>query len=118
MDEAQAFLDVAELVGAEQDPLATPGVAAALAVLAGIAASDAVCCDVLGQRSRGQDHREAVALLRQIVPDGPAMANDLERLLTVKDDAHYGMLHISAQRTKAALRQARNLVDAAAAHVR
>ncbi|HZN18923.1 MAG TPA: hypothetical protein VFB84_12225 [Micromonosporaceae bacterium] len=43
-----AFLEVAEMVGAEQDELATPGVAAALAVLAGIAASDAVCCAALG----------------------------------------------------------------------
>jgi hypothetical protein len=57
--QARAFLHVAELVGAEPDEMATPGVAAALAVLAGIAASDAACCAVLGQRSRGQDHRQA-----------------------------------------------------------
>ena len=57
LDHARAFLDVAELVGEQDDELATPNVAASLAVLAGIAASDAVCCAVLGRRSRGQDHR-------------------------------------------------------------
>ncbi|MGV9798678.1 hypothetical protein ACWDTP_11545 [Mycobacterium sp. NPDC003449] len=118
LDQAKAFLDVAELAGGESDPLATPGVAAALAVLAGIAACDAVCCAVLGQRSRGQDHRQAATLLRQITPDGRTLALDLERLLAIKDDAHYGTLHISTQRTKTALRQARRLVDAAAVHTR
>lgn len=34
------------------------------------------------------------------------MARDLDRLLAVKDDAHYGTLHVSAQRANAALRQA------------
>ena len=117
LDQARAFLDVADLVGAEQDNLATPGVAAALAVLAGIAASDAACCAVLGERSRGQDHRQAVDLVGQVAPDGAAMARDLDRLLTVKDDAHYGMLSMSANKAKSALRQAHRLVAAAAAHV-
>jgi hypothetical protein len=36
---------------------ATPGVAAALAVLAGVAASDAACCAKLRKRARGQVQR-------------------------------------------------------------
>ena len=114
LSQAQAFLEVAEMVGGESDELASPGVAAALAVLAGIAASDAVCCFALGQRSRGDDHRQAIGLLGQVANSGKEMARDLDRLLTVKDDAHYGMLHVSAQRATAALRQAGRLVDAAA----
>lgn len=117
-EQARAFLDVAELVGAEPDELASPSVAAALAVLAGIAASDAVCCAALGQRSRGQDHRRAADLLTQVAPAGEAMARDLERLLTIKDDAHYGLLHVSGQRATTALKQARRLVEAASTHVR
>lgn len=116
--QALAFLDVAELVGAEDDEVATPGTAASLAVLAAIAASDAVCCVTLGQRSRGQDHRQAISLLAQVTPDGQAMARDLERLLAIKDDAHYGLLHVSSQRATTALRQARRLVDNAAKHMR
>jgi hypothetical protein len=114
--QARAFLEVAELVGAENDELATPGVAASLAVLAGIAAVDAACCAAVGSRSRGQDHRQALALLAQIVPNGQTMSRDLDRLLAVKDDAHYGLLQVSAQRAAAALRQARRLVHTAAEH--
>lgn len=43
LNQARAFLEVAELVGAEDDELANDNVAAALAVLAGIAAADAAC---------------------------------------------------------------------------
>ncbi len=114
LDQARAFLEVAELIGTQDDELATPNVATALAVLAGIAASDAACCAALGQRSRGQDHRQAVSLLAQATPSGKTMARDLERLLAIKDDAHYGLLHVSSQRATAALKQARRLVENAA----
>jgi hypothetical protein len=56
LDQARAFLEVAELVGTEDDELATPSVATALAVLAGIAAADAACCTVLGRRTRNPPH--------------------------------------------------------------
>ena len=115
---ARAFLDAAELMGAEENQLATPSVAAALAVLAGIAASDAACCAALGQRSRGDDHRQALALLGQVTPQGAAMRRDLGRLLTIKDDAHYGTLDVSRARAAAAVRQARRLVEAAERLVR
>jgi hypothetical protein len=113
LNHARAFLEVAELVGTQKDELATPSVAAALAVLAGIAASDAACCAALGQRPRGQDHRQAVQLLERVDSVGPAMAQDLGRLLSVKDDSHYGLLHVSSQRATAALRLARRLVATA-----
>jgi len=115
--QARAFLEVAELVVGESDELATTDVCAALAVLSGIAAADAACCAAVGRRSRGQDHSQALALLGEVAPDGKDMARDLRRLLAVKDDAHYGLLHVSSQRAAAALRQAQRLVDAAATHV-
>jgi hypothetical protein len=118
LNQATAFLEVAELVGTQEDELATPGVAAALAVLAGIAASDAVCCARLGERSRGQDHGQAVQLLERVDTTGRAMAQDLRRLLAIKDDAHYGLLHVSSRRATAALRQARRLVESADESVR
>jgi hypothetical protein len=118
LEHARSFLDVAALVGTDRDELATSSVSTALAVLAAIAASDAVCCAVLRRRPRGQDHQQAVALLRTVTPDGPDMARDLERLLAIKDDAHYGLLDISTQRATSALRQARRLLAAAERHVR
>jgi hypothetical protein len=116
--QARAFLEVAELVADDPDDLATPGVAASLAVLAGIAAADAACCAALGRRSRGQDHRQAAGLLAEVGPGGRELARALERLLDVKDGAHYGMVYVTGQKAAAAVRQARVLVDAASALVR
>ena len=66
---AQKFLEVAELVEAEAsdgvDP-ASSSVSATLAVLAGIAASDAACCLSLNMRSRGDNHAQAATFLRSI----------------------------------------------------
>lgn len=116
--DAQAFLAVADLVADDGDQLATPSVTASLAVLAGIAASDAACCAVLGLRARGEDHQQALDLVRENSPDGLAMARDLGRLLSVKDDAQYGLLGVSAQRARSARGQARRLFEAADRHVR
>lgn len=68
------MLEVAELVYDDPDDDALPGVAAALAVLAGIAASDAACCAALGERPRGRDHKEAVKVLAGVHPGGKSMA--------------------------------------------
>ncbi|WP_327638168.1 hypothetical protein OHB24_07280 [Kribbella sp. NBC_00482] len=114
LNQARAFLEVAELVGAEDDELANDNVAAALAVLAGIAAADAACCGTLGQRSRGQDHRQAIQMVAQAGPDGKALSQALRRLLDIKDGAHYGMIYVGAAKAKAAIRNARTLVDGAA----
>jgi hypothetical protein len=110
---ARAFLDAADLIGDVDDDLAGPNVAAALAVLAGIAAADAACCFTIGRRSRGHDHRDAIGLLSQVEPDGTAVARDLARLLDIKDGAHYGMIYVTHQKATAAIRQARRLLDAA-----
>lgn len=52
---AEQFMEVARLIKDEPDP-DWASAAAALAIVAGIAASDAACCKALGRRSRGQDH--------------------------------------------------------------
>jgi hypothetical protein len=114
-DQARKFLEVAELVKTEADLLPSAGsVAAALAVLAGIAATDSACCAALGRRSRSQDHRYAADLVRQIEPGGPADATRLVRLLDVKDTAHYGVIYISGTDLAAAIRSAKHLIDFAA----
>lgn len=111
--QARKFLETAELILDVDDDLATPGVAAALAVLSGVAASDALCCRSLGQRSRGQDHREAVALLAQVGPDGRALSRALARLLDVEDGAQYGLVFLGTTRAKAAVKNAAVLTEAA-----
>lgn len=109
--DARGFLEVAEL--ADQDA----GVSAANAVLAGIAAADAACCAALAERSRGQDHRDAVALVAQVRPGGQEASAALRRLLALKNDAEYGLKSLSSANRDTALRQARKLIEFAEAAV-
>ena len=112
---AHKFLDTAELVDTDiESDEANASVAASLAVLAGIAASDAACCARLGRRSRSQDHHDAERLLAEIVPGGRDAAKDLRRLLDLKDAAQYGVMHVSATELRSALRRARALLNFAA----
>lgn len=94
--QAESFLLAAELIVHDDSNDATPSVAASLAVLAGIAASDAACCARLNVRARGQSHSDAVELLATVEPRGPDMAKDLQRLLNRKDDSRYGLAFVSA----------------------
>ena len=110
--DARSMLVVADLV-VDDDTI--PGVAAALAVLAGIAASDAACCAVLGSRHRGQNHLDAAKLLETVEPNGPTMAKDLRRLLSRKDDAHYGLGTLAAGEERKMVEWARRLLRAAVA---
>lgn len=108
---AVKFLEVAEIAAGEpgHDP-EYASVAVSLAVLAGIAATDAACCMALGERSRSQDHHDAKGFLRK-VPGGDAVVRQLELLLNLKDEAHYGLFDVSAAELKGALRRARALVE-------
>ncbi len=88
-------------------------VTAGLAVLAGIAASDAICCVRLGHYHRGEDHRGATDLLRTASPDGRELGTRLQRLLGLKDSAHYGVTLITAANASNAVHWARHLVERA-----
>ena len=90
LTQARKFAEVAAWCVANPSDETMPHVAAALAVLAGIAASDVACCASLKQRPRGQDHREAEALLATIHPSGADRAKDLGRLLNEKGSTFSG----------------------------
>ncbi len=110
LDNAEKSLEVAELASAEEEIPASRSVAAALAVLSGIASADAACCAALGRRSRGDDHHEAAALLRQIV-EGERAAKALLELINLKDTAQYGLIPITKRELTTTLRRARTLLD-------
>lgn len=114
LQHARKFLEVAEMTAGEAGDVEYASAAAALAVLAGIAASDAACCAALGRRSRGQDHRQAIELLEQVAPGGAQAAKALRRLLSLKDEAQYGFFDVGGQDLQSALRQGAALVDFAA----
>ena len=109
---ARTYLDVADgadLVESDEGR----NVAAGNAVLAAIAAADALCCLRLGRHARGRDHQEATALLRSTRPDGSALAKDLAAVLRVKDAAHYGTVFVSPTVLRSTLRATTRLVSAA-----
>ena len=107
---ATAYLEIAELVLAD-DRSEMPGVAAGLAVLAGIAASDAICARRLGEIHRGESHRDAGQLLRSATPDGQRLASTLLKLLDIKDEAHYGLIVVPRRKANDAVRWAKALTD-------
>ena len=111
---AQAHLAVADSVLKDRGHDEYLNVAAGLAILAGIAASDTICGIRLGCVHRGEDHRGALDLLRAATPDGPKLATALGRLLSLKDAAHYGVLVIAPRKASAARRWAAQLVERAA----
>jgi hypothetical protein len=125
-DQAKAYLDTAKLVRSESgkpDDVNFDHVAAGNAVLAAIAAADAITCRLLGERSRGQDHRQAIDLLGQVrfgtgTPVDQAkrargLASALAVALDLKDDSHYGTLMVSGGQLQRLIRAAEKLVAAA-----
>lgn len=113
LSHAIKFLEVAELVESEaQDGIdpASISVAAALAILAGIASADSVCCVKLGMRSRGDDHHQAEEFLKRI-KGGEKAAAQLSELISLKDTAYYGVINISDTALKTAMRKAKFLVE-------
>jgi hypothetical protein len=94
-DHALRFLEAAELVLEDTTQLGYSNVAGALAVLAGVAIADAVCCRALGRHHHGADHRGAVGLLSRVAGVGDRMSRDLDRLLGIKDKASYQSGYLS-----------------------
>ena len=114
---AQAYLDVAASVLQERGRDEYLNVAVGLAILSGIAASDAICGIRLGHLHRGDDHRGAEDLLRTATPDGQKLATNLGRLLSLKDAAHYGVLVVAPRKANDAKRWAAHLVERAVEEV-
>ncbi len=124
--QARAYLEVAKLIRGDADKPEDVNfnhVAAGNAVLAAIAASDALCCRLLGERSRGQDHRDAVALLEQVrfgtgtdevqARRARDLARALATALDLKDDSHYGTLMVGPTELGRLIRATEVLVSAA-----
>lgn len=92
--QAELYLEVAEMVLAEQAGVEST-VATGNAVLAAIAAADAICCATAGERFRGGDHGQAPALLKKLTGDS-SLAALLDDVLDLKDAGHYGLDNVRA----------------------
>jgi hypothetical protein len=84
-----------------------------LCVLAGIAASDVICCKALGHFVQGDDHSQAVAELSKVTSGGKGLGKDLRALLQMKTKAGYGGPAVTAEQRKRAWQRAESLVEAA-----
>ena len=91
-------------------PMASNNTTGLNAVNAGIAAADAICGSKLGYRSSGQDHRQAIGLLSQALPEKKTAARDLRRLLEAKTLTWYRASHITEARASELLTYATRLV--------
>jgi hypothetical protein len=98
---------------ASEDRAFAHNAAAGNAVLAAVAASDAICCVLRGLYHRGDDHNGAVDLLRSVGANGPELAKDLAKVLAVKDQVHYSGEPIPASEMRTVLRSTSRLVDEA-----
>jgi hypothetical protein len=81
-----------------------------LAVHAGIAAADVICCTRLGACASGENRAEAIALLRSADPD---RATNLSTLLGMKSRAGYSPDPVNADMLRRAERAMTALLAAA-----
>jgi hypothetical protein len=105
---AEKYLDVAELAATEDGTAIN--VAVGVAVLAGIAAGDAICIAAIGERYAGQEHAAAAELLGRV---DKVLGGQLRDLVDLKPGSHYGSSLLSVRDRTRALRAARTLVEAA-----
>jgi hypothetical protein len=111
---AEQFFDAAETIREfADDEFDVADAYVALCVHAAIASADVICCVALGVHALGDNHREALALLERVRPDGAELAKSLRALLSMKTRAGYGAQPVSAQDRKRAQRQTGLLVRAA-----
>lgn len=105
---AQKYLEAADMVAVEDG--AAVNVCVGLAVLAGIAAGDAICIAAMGERYSGQDHAAAAELLSRV---DATLGKRLRQLADLKPGSHYGDALLGGQDRRNALRSAGVLVQAA-----
>lgn len=103
--DARQFLEAAKLLDA-------PDVVATCAIHAAIAASDAITCHALGERSNDGNHASAVDLLRQV---DAKLATALKRALDRKTQAGYESVDIAAADAESCVKWAGQLLAAAEA---
>lgn len=111
-DKAEVFAQHATL-----DPYSERGAdrsaAVSNAVLAGIAAADAICCNELGKRSSSSDHDDAIKLLASVPRIGRQAADNLWDMLNIKHKAQYTNQHPTLSETKRVIRAMTSLMNTA-----
>ena len=102
------YLEVADLVASEDG--SAINVCVGNAILAGIAAGDAICLAAVGERYAGPNHAAAAVFLGEVDRD---LGRQLHALVGLKPAAHYGDRLLRPTARDLALRRAKALVEAA-----
>ena len=109
--QARAFMAIADLALSDLSTAGQTNVAGSNAVLAGIAAADAICGRTLGQRSASDNHSDGVTLLQQATPPGSQAVTNLRKLLVSKTDTQYSPDLISAATARHLVVAAQRLLE-------
>ena len=109
--QARAFMAIADLALSDLSTAGQTNVAGSNAVLAGIAAADAICGRPLGQRSASGNRSDGVTLLQQATPPGSQAVTNLRKLLVSKTDTQYSPDLISAATARRLVVAAQRLLD-------
>ena len=103
---AEKYLELADAIAGDSG--VGINVCVGNAVLAGIAAGDAICIVAHGVYAAGPDHAMAAALLTRI---DRSLGGRLQDLVTMKSASHYGRTLLTEDGRRRALRAARILVE-------
>ena len=103
---AEKYLELAQAVA--RDPGPGINVCVGNAVLAGIAAGDAICIVALGVYAVGPDHAQAAALLTRV---DHRLGGRLQELVGMKSASHYGRTLLTEDVRRRALRATGHLVE-------
>lgn len=109
-EQARAYLMVAEMVRTDETISVANNLVGSLAVLAGIAAADAITGTTLKRRTAGENHADAIRLLERATPPESTIAASLRRLLASKTDTQYSPELVSTTKAGELLASARKLV--------
>jgi uncharacterized membrane protein YccC len=113
MRQAEAFAVLARLYpNSDNGPARSAAVSNA--VLAAIAAADAICCKRLGRHSSDTNHDHVLVLLRHCGKVGEDAATTLQALLALKNKAQYQDSDPAIGETKRALRSMEKVLRLAA----
>ncbi|MCC6269651.1 MAG: hypothetical protein IT190_00060 [Microbacteriaceae bacterium] len=115
LQHAHAFFTAAKLItdlGEDAGNSHMGNTVGSLAVLSGVASADAICGAALGQRASGDNHMEAVKLLKQDAT-GTNFAAQLRRLIDAKSESQYSTDLITNARAAELMVSAGKLMDGA-----
>jgi hypothetical protein len=106
---AAGFMEAAEIADQLDDDHKLRDAVVTLLIHSGVASSDVICCERLGEHRVGDDHSAAATLLERV---DKGLAEQLRRLRSMKTSAAYSSAPSGADDLNTARRAAQKLLEA------